>query len=99
MTLYQTGGASQQANSPSLLGLNESFNDLNTSQNLNSSSATSSSVGGNGNGPGSGNGNSQVMQYYLIFHGQVKQKTEDFNQDKFVARYDFDGKFIYIEPE
>ena len=67
----------------------ESFNETSTS--LHSSSAGASN--------GGGSNNSLTIQYYLVLHGQLRAKTEDTSLDKFVSRYDMDGKFIYIEPE
>jgi hypothetical protein len=47
----------------------------------------------------SGSGAALTMQNYLILHGQVKARTADSLMDKFVSKYDLDGKFVYIEPE
>lgn len=109
MTLMSESMSSQSDNvGQNISVLNESFNDLNTSQTsmgVNSSNASQSfimsSPHSSSNHPNSGSSTSapHSMVYYIILHGQIKPKSEDSSLDKFVTKYDSDGKFIYLEPE
>lgn len=47
---------------------------------------------------GSSTNSNAILQYYLIAYGQIKPKTEDLINYKFISRHDVDGKFIYVEP-